>query len=184
MVYILLGDGFEEIEAISPCDILRRGGVQVEFAGVGGREVTGSHDVHVVAERTVEELNPESAELVVVPGGLRGVKTIKGSHTAMRFIRDAYDAGAKVAAICAGPTVLGELGLMDGVHGVCYPGMESQVAGGIMSQDSPTVTDGRIITGRAAGASVAFGLALLRELRGGKTAGKVASDICAPFDEG
>lgn len=177
-----MGEGFEETEAVAPYDILKRGGVDVRFAGIGGREVSGSHGLRVVAETTVEELDAENAEMVVVPGGLRGVKTIKSTPTAMEAVRKAYDAGKRVAAICAGPTVLGDLGLMEGVHGVCYPGMEGEVRGGVMSQERSAVTDGRITTGRAAGASLDFGLALLRELRGEAAAKKVADAICYPYD--
>ncbi len=177
MVYIILGKGFEEIEALAPGDILRRGGVEVQFAGIGGRSVTGGHGIVVEADVTVEDIDAGSAELVVVPGGLGGVDTILGSNTALKAIKTAYEAGRKVAAICAGPKVLARLGILNGVHAVCYPGMEKEMEGALMSQAESTVVDGQIITGRGAGAAIDFGLRLLEELRGRQAADAVAGGI-------
>ena len=175
MVYIILGKGFEEVEAVAPYDVLKRGGVEVEFAGIGGNAVAGSHGIVINAERTVEEIDASGAELVVVPGGLGGVESILGSKTAMDAVMAAYEAGRRVAAICAGPLVLSKLGILDGVHAVCSPGMEGQMTGGIMSQAESTVVDGRVITGRGPGAAIDFGLRLLGELRGADAADQVAA---------
>jgi 4-methyl-5(b-hydroxyethyl)-thiazole monophosphate biosynthesis len=181
MVYIILGKGFEEIEAIAPYDVLKRGGVEVEFAGIGGNEVTGGHGVKVTAERRIEEIDAANADVIVVPGGLGGVDSIKNSPEAMAAIKTAYDAGKRAAAICAGPTVLSELGIMEGKHGVCYPGFEEKIKGAQMSQKESAVIDGRVITGRAAGAAVDFGLAILAELKGEAAAKKVADAICHEY---
>lgn len=183
MVYIILGAGFEETEAVAPYDVLKRGGVDVKFAGIGGHHISGSHGVTIITEETIDDIMLDKTELVIVPGGMRGVATIKNTPAAMQLIRKAYDEGKMVAAICAGPTVLSDLGIMDGRHGVCYPGMENQVKGGIMSQETSTVIDGNVTTGRAAAASFDFGLTLLSQLRGDKVTAKVASDICHNYGE-
>ncbi|MGM9522529.1 MAG: DJ-1 family glyoxalase III [Oscillospiraceae bacterium] len=178
MVYIILGRGFEETEAIAPYDVLSRGGVPVCFAGIGGKTVVGSHGISVNAECTVEDINVSDADIIVVPGGLGGVDSILGSRQTLDKIKAVYDAGARAAAICAGPTVLASLGITDGKNAVCYPGFETKMGNANMSQEHPAVVDGRVITGRAAGASLAFGLKLLEELRGVDAAKKVADSIC------
>ena len=177
MVYILLGRGFEETEAVAPYDVLHRGGVDVRFAGVGGRTVSGGHGIEITCACTVEEIDLENTEMIVVPGGMGGVESIEKSSAAMELVKKAYDAGKRIAAICAGPRVLAGLGILDGVQAVCYPGMENEMAGGLMTQDQPAVTCGRVTTGRAAGTALDFGLELLTVLKGRETAQKVAGSI-------
>lgn len=172
MVYILLGNGFEEIEAVSPCDILRRGGVQVQFAGIGGRLITGGNGITVQADCTVEEMDLASMEMIVLPGGLGGVRSILGSEAAMNAIRYAHENGKFVTAICAAPTVLAGLGITDGKHATCYPGMEDQMGSAVM-EDANAVADGRVLTGRAPGAALDFGYLLLETLKGAEVAAKV-----------
>ena len=111
MVYILLGTGFEEVEAIAPCDILRRGGVEVAFAGIGGQLVAGSHGIAVKADVTVEDIDREKLDMIVLPGGLGGVSSMEKSAAARDVIRWAWDNGKLVAAICAAPTLLSKLGI-------------------------------------------------------------------------
>ena len=125
MVYIILGNGFEEIEAIAPCDILRRGGVEVQFAGIGGKKIIGGHGITVEADVTVEEM--QDAEMVILPGGLGGVESIRGSETAMNAVKNAWESGKFVCAICAAPTILAQLGITDGKKATCYPGMENEM---------------------------------------------------------
>ena len=176
MVYIILGEGFEEIEALSPCDILRRGGVEVQLAGIGRRKVKGSHGIKVKADIHLEDIDLDNAEMVIVPGGLRGVATIENTPAALEIVRRAYDMGLYVAAICAGPRVLSKIGVLDGKKAVCYPGMEDQMTGN-MSQKSSTVVDGKVVTGRAAGASLDFAFTLLELLKDKETADKVRHGI-------
>ena len=109
MVYIILGTGFEEVEAIAPCDILRRSGVEVAFAGIGGQLVTGSHGIAVKADVTVEDIDREKLDMIVLPGGLGGVSSMEKSAAARDVIRWAWDNGKLVAAICAAPTLLSKL---------------------------------------------------------------------------
>ena len=176
MVYIILGNGFEPVEAVAPCDILRRGDVEVRFAGIGGKTITGGHGIAVEADCTVEEIDEEKLEMVVLPGGLGGVHSILASETAMNFIRLAYEKNCLIAAICAAPTILASLHITDGRRATCYPGLEDQM-GTAQMIPCGAVQDGNVITGRAAGSADEFGLACLRALKGEDTARQVASDI-------
>lgn len=172
MVYIILGTGFEEIEAVAPCDILRRGGVEVKFAGIGGTLIKGGNGITVQADCTVEEMELENMELIMLPGGMGGVRSILGSETAMNAVKYAYENGKLVSAICAAPTILAKLGITDGKHATVYPGMEDQMGSAVM-EDTDAVADGRVLTGRAPGAALEFGYLLLKTLKGEEVAAKV-----------
>ncbi len=165
MVYILLGKGFEEIEAVAPLDILRRGDVAAAFAGVGGISVEGAHGITVNCDVSVDDIDLSNADMLVVPGGLGGVESISASETAMEKLKAAGEEGIPLAAICAGPTVLYKLGFLQGVKAVCYPGMEAEMPGADFGS-TPSCIDGRIITGRGPGAALEFGFELLRYFRG------------------
>ena len=172
MVYIILGTGFEEIEAVAPCDILRRGGVQVQYAGIGGRLIRGGNGITVQADCTVEEMDLENMEMIVLPGGMGGVHSILASEAAMHAVGTAWEQGKLVAAICAAPTILAKLHITDGKHAVVYPGMEAEMGSAIM-EDTNAVRDGSVLTGRAPGAALDFGYLLLETLKGAETAQKV-----------
>lgn len=176
MVYIILGSGFEEAEAIIPCDLLRRAGVDVKFAGIGALCVTGSHGISVMADCIVEDTDLTMADMIVLPGGLGGVESIRKSEETLNSVRRMYAQGKYVAAICAAPTVLASLGIMEEKAAVCYPGMEAEM-GSARVQLGGAVTDGKVITGRAAGTAFDFALELIRALRGEDAARKVASGI-------
>ena len=172
MVYIVLGTGFEEMEAICPCDMLRRGGVDVQFAGIGGKLITGGKGIAVQADCTVEEMDLQAMDMIVLPGGLGGVHSILGSETAMSAIRYAHENGKYVAAICAAPSILAKLGITDGKKAVVYPGMEPEMGSALM-QDADAVRDGKVLTGRGPGAAMDFGLMLLETLKDAETAASV-----------
>lgn len=174
MVYIILGKGFEEAEAIVPCDMLRRAGVDVRFAGVGGREIVGGHGITVCADCVAEETDLTAAEMIVLPGGLGGVNSILGSETVLNAMKTVYDNGGYAAAICAGPTVLAKLGITDGKRVTCYPGCEANM-GNAKPCGEAAVIDGRVVTGKAPGTAYDFALALIEVLRGKEAANKVAS---------
>lgn len=176
MVYIILGKGFEPVEAVAPCDILRRGGAEVRFAGIGGKLIEGGHGIAVQADCCVEEMKLAETDMVILPGGLGGVQSILGNETAMNFIQLAYEKGAYIAAICAAPTILAKLHITDGRRATCYPGMEEQMGAARMTACG-AVQDGKIITGRAAGSADEFGLACLRALKGEEASHRVASGI-------
>jgi 4-methyl-5(b-hydroxyethyl)-thiazole monophosphate biosynthesis len=177
MVAILLADGFEEAEALVTADLLRRGGCQTALVGVSGSSVTGSHRMVVAADLTLDRLSPETLEMLVLPGGLGGVQGIQASAAALKLIQAAAGRGIPVAAICAAPTILAGLGLLEGRRAVCYPGMEDQMAGAVMVPGAPVVEDGPFLTGQAAGACFDFGLALVARLRGADAAERVRREV-------
>lgn len=183
MVYLLLGNGFEEAEAVIPCDLLRRAGVEVRTVGLNGPVITGGHGISLVADCAPGEMDPATAEMVILPGGLGGVRSIRACPEALEAVRAVHGAGGYVAAICAAPTVLAELGLTEGRRATCYPGMEPEMGNARMCADG-AVTDGKLITGKAAGTAFDFALALISALRGGAAAETVARAIFYSDDKG
>ena len=176
MVYIILGTGFEEAEAIIPCDLLRRAGVETRFAGIGGREITGGHGMTVVADCIAEDVDLTKAEMIVLPGGLGGVDAINGSEKVLAAVKEVYTRGDFAAAICAAPTVLAHLGLLDRKDATCYPGLEPKLTGA-KTAGAAAVRDGKLITGRAAGTAFDFGLLLVEALCGAETAQRVKDEV-------
>ena len=176
MVYMLLGTGFEETEAIAPLDLLRRAGVQAATVGINGKVVYGSHKIGIEADMEIGEMDLTNLDMIVLPGGLGGVASIKASQPALEAVRFAWENGKYVAAICAGPTILAQLGITDGKNATCYPGCESQMGTANMVQ-AAAVTDGKVITGTSAGCAVPFGLALIAALKGQEAADAIAKQI-------
>ena len=176
MIYMFLGTGFEETEAVAPLDLLRRAGVKVLTVGLNGKTIYGSHGIGVAADITIDELDLTDLEMVILPGGLGGVASIKACEKAMEAIRFAYENGKYTAAICAGPTILAQLGITDGKKATCYPGCEAQMGSAIMVE-AAAVTDGKVITGTSAGCAVPFGLALIAALKGRDAADAVEKQI-------
>jgi 4-methyl-5(b-hydroxyethyl)-thiazole monophosphate biosynthesis len=176
MVYVLLGTGFEETEAIAPIDLLRRAGISVLTVGLNGKTVTGGHGISVVADITVEEMDLTDLEMIVLPGGLGGVASIRSCQKAMDAIRFAAENDRFTAAICAGPTVLADLGIPNGKRAVCYPGCESGMGSAIM-ETKAALRDGKLITGASAGCAIPFGLELIAALKGPEAAKTVAEQI-------
>jgi len=178
MVYIILGEGFEEIEAVTPCDILRRGGVSVSFAAAGAQKhIKGSHGISVLADVLSSEISPSADDTIVIPGGMGGVNSIKSDGITMRLIETAAKIGTELAAICAGSSVLAQLGLINGKHITCYPGSEELMDGAICEASLSAVSDGTLITGRAPGAAIDFGLALLSHLKGESVANRIRTEL-------
>lgn len=176
MVYILLGTGFEEIEALTPCDLLRRAGVEVALVGIHGIEIVGSHKITVRADIPLDAVHLENMEMLVLPGGLRGVESILHCRTALELVKSAWRAGKYVCAICAAPTILAQLDLIGDAPVTCYPAKKPEMLGASV-QDAGVVRAGRLITGRAAGSSVDFALALLEALKGPEEAERIAKQI-------
>ena len=174
MVYILLGEGFEEAEALVTADVLRRADAAVALTGIGGDFVTGSHGITVKADLPVESVTLEAGDMVVLPGGMGGVAAMEGSAAAMALIRQAAgDPEIWLAAICAAPTLLARAGLLPpGTPCVCYPGMEGELAqaGAVPRMDEAVVVQGKLITSQAPGTAFDFALALAEQLAGFPTA--------------
>ena len=181
MVYILLGAGFEESEALVTADVLRRADLPVTLTGIGGTAVTGSHNITVLADRPVEDVSLKAGDMVVLPGGMGGVASMEHSDAAMALIRQAAnDTGMWVAAICAAPTLLARARLLPaGLPCVCYPGMEGELreAGADPQMDRSTVTRGNYVTGRGPGSAFDFGLALVEALAGRSAAEQVRAGL-------
>ena len=176
MIYMFLGTGFEETEAIAPLDLLRRAGLQIRTVGLNGKVITGGHGIGVEADIEIDQLDLTDLEMVILPGGLGGVASIRGCRKAMDVIRFACENGKYTAAICAGPTVLADLGITDDKMATCYPGCEGQMGSAIMVE-AAAVTDGKVITGTSAGCAVPFGLALIAALKGREAADAIAKQI-------
>ncbi len=177
MVLVLLADGFEETEVVVPVDLLRRGGVEVALAGVYGMTVTSSHAITVTADLALADVQMDEVTMVLVPGGLKGVDGLLTSEAACGFLRRAAEADKYLAAICAGPTVLSRLGLIDGKRAVCYPGMENLLTPALPQPGNQTVQDGKLLTAEGAGAAFELGLLMLEVLKGKETARQVADSI-------
>ena len=177
MVYILLGTGFEETEAIAPLDLLRRAGIPVMTVGLNGKTVYGSHSIGVETDVSVGQMDLTDMDMIVLPGGLGGVASIRSCQEALDAVQFAWNNGKFVAAICAGPTVLADLGITEGKHATCYPGCEEGMGNAIMAENVPCVRDGNLITGTSAGCAIPFGLMLIEALKGKETADKIAKQI-------
>lgn len=177
MVYIVLGKGFEETEAVVPGDLLRRAGVPVCYVGIGGTRVQGSHKITLEADCTVEEMDLCDLDMIVLPGGLGGVASIRDCEMVLDAVRFAYENGKFVAAICAAPTILSELHITDGKKATCYPGMEDQMTGALVASGAAAIQDGTVITGTSAGCSVPFARLLVEAMAGKDTAEKVIAGI-------
>ncbi len=177
MVYMLLGTGFEETEAIAPLDLLRRAGVEALTVGINGKAVSGSHKIVVEADITIGQMDLTDMEMIIIPGGLGGVASLRSSKEALEALKFGWDNGKFVAAICAGPTVLADLGITDGLRATCYPGQEKNMGTALMQENAAVVTDGRLITGTSAGCAISFGLALVEVLKGKEAAETVRKQI-------
>lgn len=177
MIYMLLGTGFEETEAIAPLDLLRRAGVPVATVGLNGKVIFGSHNIGVQADLEIGELNLDKLEGIILPGGLGGVASIKACPQALEAVKFAWENHKLVAAICAGPTILSQLGITDGKQATCYPGCEAQMGAAVMVSNAAAVTDGNVITGTSAGCAIPFALQLIAALKGQEAADAIAKQI-------
>ncbi len=171
MIYVFLADGFEEIEALAPVDLLRRAGVSVQTVGITGKTVTGSHNISVTADILPEEvvLN-EAVQAVVLPGGMPGAKNLDADETVSRAIAFAAEKGKLLCAICAAPFLLGKRGLLQGKTAICFPGFEADLTGAEISEQS-VCRDGNIIT------ATEFGLKIVEALSDEKTAAELRATI-------
>jgi 4-methyl-5(b-hydroxyethyl)-thiazole monophosphate biosynthesis len=173
---MFLGTGFEETEAIAPLDLLRRANIEVKTVGLNGPVITGSHGIGVVADMEIGDLDISDAEMVILPGGLGGVASIRACSAAMDAVRTVWEAGKFTAAICAGPTVLADLGITAGKNATCYPGCETGMGNANMVAEA-AVRDGKLITGTSAGCAIPFGLKLIEALKGEAEARRIADQI-------
>lgn len=176
MIYMFLADGFEEVEALCPLDLLRRAELSVATVGVGKREITGAHGITVIADTTTDLFCGDDAELVFLPGGMPGTLNLASSEVVRRAILEANGNGKYVAAICAAPSILGDLGLLCGKEAICYPGFEERLAGATVSERR-VVRDGNIITAAGMGVALDMGLMLIELLCGKEKADQIRSAV-------
>lgn len=161
-VYVFLANGFEDIEALAPVDILRRGGIEVVTVSINDeRDVESAHGVIVIADATFDTVGDLSdADLLVLPGGMPGAKNLNEHEGVRQALLNQQAQGKRIAAICAAPLVLGGLGLLQGKKATCYPGFENTLTGAEYTA-KPVTVDGNITTGKGPGAAMAFGYQLL-----------------------
>lgn len=156
MFYVFLADGFEETEAIATIDVMLRGGLDVKTVGVSGKSVTGSHKITVEADLTADEISFQELEGVVLPGGMPGTLNLKASKEVEKYLRYCEENNKIIGAICAAPSVLGNMGLLKGKKATCFPGYENELLGAEYTGEH-TAVDGNIITAKGAGCSILFG---------------------------
>jgi len=177
MIYLFLADGFEEIEALAPVDLLRRAGKRILTVGVGKREITGRSDITVIADIEASEIKLDSElEMIILPGGMPGTTNLETSLEVSKAISFCAENDKFIAAICAAPSILGKLGLLNGKRAICYPSFEKHLKGALVGFDS-VVADGKIITAKSAGASLEFSLKLIEVLCGTDKADEISRAI-------
>ena len=161
MIAVLLADGFEEIEALTPVDILRRAGLDVKTVAIGSKIALGSHGIPVVCDITSDEVKLDEVSAVIFPGGMPGSLNLDASAYTDEVISAVLKNGGRLAAICAAPLVLGRRGLLNGKNATCFPGFEGELQGATII-DADFVTDGNITTGRGMEYSLPFAKELVR----------------------
>ncbi len=169
MIYVFLADGFEEIEALTPVDILRRSGFMVKTVGVTGAEILGAHDICVKADISLAEVDINEAELLFLPGGMPGTTNLQASAELEKLILEANERNIYIAAICAAPMILGELKLLCGKEATCFPGFEEHLIGSRLSGEAVVVAK-NIITSRGAGTASTLAFKMVEILKGKEAA--------------
>ncbi len=166
MVYCFLADGFEELEAIAPIDILRRADIEVITVGVTGDVINGRHAIKVTPDCGINDIElGDSLEGIILPGGLPGATNLENSGSVQKAIDFANENNKLICAICAAPQILGHKGLLNGRQAIAYPGFESELEGAVISEKY-VVTDGNFITAKGAGVAVDFGLEIVSAIKG------------------
>lgn len=164
MIYVFLANGFEEVEALTTVDMLRRCELEVVTAGVGGNVINGSHGITIAADIDAAEISlDDSLDMIVLPGGMPGTLNLEKSADVQRAIDFCVENDKYIAAICAAPSILGHKGLLNGKEATCYTGFESQLFGAVLSE-KPVCKDGNIITSRGAGTAMEFSFELVKNL--------------------
>ena len=174
---LFLADGFEEIEALTVVDLLRRAGIGITTASVMGRKnVRGSHNITVEADVLIDEIDFDDTDMIILPGGMPGTTNLDNCEVLKKHIKAFYDGGKMLAAICAAPTVYGGMGLLSGKKACCYPGCEGKLTGAGV-QTTETTKHGNFITSRGMGTAIPFGLAIIEYFQGAAAAKDMAAKI-------
>lgn len=177
MIYCFIADGFEEIEALAPVDILRRAGLEAKLIGVGGgKERVGSHGIKIITDAQESEVSTQDMEAVILHGGMPGTLNLEKSPIVLSSVRYCADNGLLLGAICAAPSVFGHMGLLKGRRATCFPGFDDQLDCREYTGE-PVTVDGKIVTARGMGVAVDFGLELLAQLKGREAADKMRAAL-------
>ena len=176
-VVVFLADGFEEIEGLTVVDLLRRAGVEVVTASVKGeKEINGAHGIVVMADELVENIDYTKIDMVVLPGGMPGTLNLGGSEKVINVVKEFNASGKEIAAICAAPSIFGDLGILKGKKAVCYPGFEERLTGAEVCEEQVAV-DGNVTTSRGLGTAIPFALKLIEKLVSVEKAQEVKASI-------
>jgi protein deglycase len=179
-IAVFLANGFEEIEAITPIDVWRRAGFEVTTISIEDENiVTGSHQISIVADTTKKDFETKEFDLYFLPGGMPGARNLAASTFVSEQLKQAHQQGKHLAAICAAPLVLGQLGLLQGKKATCFPGFESELTGA-QHTGAFTQTDGNITTGKGAGAALAFALEVVATLKSVQQATELKAKLQTP----
>ena len=179
MVYLFLANGFEEVEAITPVDILRRAGVEVSTVAVGDlldKNVIGAHGIGITADISLTDINYDDIDAIILPGGMPGTRNLDESEEVRQAIKYCFDNDRLICAICAAPSVLGHLGLLKGKKATCFPGFERELHSAVFTGAEVTV-DGKIITADGPGAAMKFGEAIAAQFVGIDAAKRVTDSM-------
>jgi protein deglycase len=180
-VAVHLAEGFEEIEAVSIIDVLRRAQIDTIVVSVSGNEeVTGSHGITITADTLIEDLDYDDVGMIILPGGMPGAMNLKKHEKLGEQILRFDQEGKYLGAICAAPIVLGSLGVLNNKRATCYPGFEDQLAGAHITGAAVEITD-HIITGKGAGVAIQFALKVVEMLQGKELADELADKMIAEY---
>lgn len=177
-VAVYFAKGYEEIEALAVVDVLRRGNVETLMVGVDDKVVVSARGVAIQMDTTIDDLDIEEIEMMVLPGGVPGILNLEANEKLMSQLKDFKKNNKWLAAICAAPSILGKLGLLEGEKATCYPNYESTLVG-CEPMDAPVVVSHKIVTGKGAGVAVDFALKILEVLKDKETSDKVRKAMIA-----
>lgn len=176
-VYVFLAEGFEEIEGLTVVDLLRRAKIETEMVSVmEGKQIRGSHGIKVTADSMFADVDFSDAEMLVLPGGMPGTLNLGNHEGLCELLKKHYAEEKKIAAICAAPSVFGQLGFLNGRVATCYPGFESKLEGAIVCAAKVAV-DGHVTTSRGMGTAIDFSLKIIEQLKDLKTAMEISEGI-------
>ena len=179
MIYVFLAQGFEEIQALTTVDILRRADIKVTTVGVGSKTIIGAHGISVIADVTENEVVIDNIKAVILPGGMPGTINLENNDTVKNSVKYCNDNNLLICAICAAPSILGHMGLLREVKATCFPGFENELTNAFVTNDF-VVKDKNIITAKGAGSTIPFALAIVEQLVDAKIAQEIKVAIQCP----
>lgn len=178
MLYIFLGDGFEEVEALTVVDLLRRAKCEITTVSVmGTNRVMGAHGIAVEADTVFDAVDFSNAKMLILPGGMGGVSSMQAHEGLMSLLKAQHSRGVMLAAICAAPMILSQLGLLKGERATIYPALKEELTDAVYSENMVVKSRNNIITSRGPGTAMYFALALIEELRGSAVMEAIKSDL-------